>query len=339
MNSLRSWFVLHWTVFWYVPRRCTLALVGCTPTFAVAARRLLSRRRPHVSVTEQSSTATVIIAHGPWSPADRRQIVITMNATNPSRDLMGIACNRRHVSFWHGYRTDANHSEEYTVEMFDEVATTYDRATHLLSLGQDAPWKRQLIAPVSDAITNTDVIVDLGCGTGDIVGMVGTGCTRVGIDVSPVMLQHAAVRVPGATFLCQQADRPYGVCATHVFAGYLFRNVERPSAVLTTAHECMHAGAQLHVLDMFRPKAFARIRVFVIGLWCRLQDVALGHAHGAYGYIPESILNFMTVDEFCRLADECGFRTRSVESRLFGAAHIVRLERASRRAADTVRRR
>lgn len=338
LNSFHSWIVLHWIVFWYVPRRCVVAFSGCTPTLVDTARRVLSRHRPHVSVTKESSEATVVVVHGPRTSSpgdDRRQIVITMNAfPHPMRDVMGVGCNRRHVSFWHGYRIDEHHSAEYTVEMFDEVAKTYDRATHRLSLGRDASWKRHLVAPI--ALSSTDVVVDLGCGTGDMLELIRTAdCTRVGIDVSPCMLEHAVERVPEATFRCQSADRPYGVCATHVLAGYLFRNVERPSAVLTTAHECMCEGAQLHILDMFRPNVFAHVRVFVIGLWCHLQDVVFGHTHGAYGYIPESILNFMTVEEFCQLAHECGFRTQSVDSRLFGAAHIVRLKRMTNKTISS----
>jgi demethylmenaquinone methyltransferase/2-methoxy-6-polyprenyl-1,4-benzoquinol methylase len=211
--------------------------------------------------------------------------------------------------------------------MFNEVATTYDRATPMLSLGQDVHWKRELVSTVS--LCDTDVVVDLGCGTGDLIDMLPKTLhgTYVGIDVSPVMLSVAERRIPHAKLLCMEAECPYGVRATHVFAGYLFRNVTSTRAVLLNAHACMADSGVLHVLDMFRPCHFPRIRVGIMGAWCTLQDALLGHRQGAYGYIPESIHNFMTVNDFCRLATECGFQTTCVRPRLFGAAHIVRLKK------------
>ncbi len=49
--------------------------------------------------------------------------------------------------------------------MFDEIAPTYERVNRVLSAGRDASWRRRAVELT--AITPTDRVLDLACGTGD----------------------------------------------------------------------------------------------------------------------------------------------------------------------------
>jgi len=89
----------------------------------------------------------------------------------------------------------------YVRRLFATIADRYDFITRFLSYGQDQRWKRRLIELAE--IGAKDRVLDLACGTGDIVAMAAHRArSAVGLDVTFRMLQLAAARrtVPGSRF-------------------------------------------------------------------------------------------------------------------------------------------
>ena len=68
---------------------------------------------------------------------------------------------------------DPARKQAYVSAVFDTVAPSYDRFTRVFSFGMDARWKRQLAAWVVEVGRPGDVVLDLACGTGDVVEAVG----------------------------------------------------------------------------------------------------------------------------------------------------------------------
>jgi demethylmenaquinone methyltransferase / 2-methoxy-6-polyprenyl-1,4-benzoquinol methylase len=95
----------------------------------------------------------------------------------------------------------AEGKRRYVRRLFATIADRYDFITRFLSYGQDQRWKRRLIE-LADIGAN-DRVLDLACGTGDIVDMAAHRArSAVGLDVTLRMLQLAATRfsVPGSRF-------------------------------------------------------------------------------------------------------------------------------------------
>jgi ubiquinone/menaquinone biosynthesis C-methylase UbiE len=83
----------------------------------------------------------------------------------------------------------------YVRRLFATIADRYDFITRFLSYGQDQRWKRRLIDLAQ--IGPDDRVLDLACGTGDIVEMAARRArSAVGLDVTFRMLQLAAGRSP-----------------------------------------------------------------------------------------------------------------------------------------------
>src|SRR5438270_8635140 len=85
----------------------------------------------------------------------------------------------------------------YVRTLFATIADRYDFITRALSYGQDRRWKRRLIELA--AITPADRVLDLACGTGDLLFAAAPRAQRaVGLDVTFRMLQLASAKRRGA---------------------------------------------------------------------------------------------------------------------------------------------
>ena len=83
--------------------------------------------------------------------------------------------------------------QRYVRRVFATIADRYDLITVVLSYGRDRAWKDQLIALA--AINKDDRVLDLACGTGDIVFRAArTARLAVGLDVTFRMLKLAAAK-------------------------------------------------------------------------------------------------------------------------------------------------
>ena len=81
--------------------------------------------------------------------------------------------------------------------MFAPLAPGYDRYARLLSLGQDARWRRFLVMQTEAG--PGDRVLDVATGTGLVARSLVRehGCRVVGVDQSPAMLAEARRRVNG----------------------------------------------------------------------------------------------------------------------------------------------
>ena len=88
----------------------------------------------------------------------------------------------------------ADGKQRYVRRLFATIADRYDFITGFLSYGQDRRWKRRLIDLAQ--LKPSDRVLDLACGTGDIVFAAAPRVERVvGLDVTHRMLQLARDRL------------------------------------------------------------------------------------------------------------------------------------------------
>ncbi|MFC5530148.1 class I SAM-dependent methyltransferase [Cohnella yongneupensis] len=92
-----------------------------------------------------------------------------------------------------------------------------------------------------------EVIVDFGCGTGDLAARIAEcGATVTGVDISPVMVERARTKYPHITFECADA---IGWLATRqydaVFSNAALHWMQDAEAAVKTMANCLRVGGRL----------------------------------------------------------------------------------------------
>lgn len=197
--------------------------------------------------------------------------------------------------------------------LFATIADRYDLITVLLSYGQDARWKRSLVA-ISGAAPGHRAL-DLACGTGDIAYAVAArGARTVGLDVTHRMLQLARAKlrtddriafVTGDMMSLPFPDAHFDL----VTSGYGIRNVPAIEPALAEIRRVLKPEGTFLSLDFNRPdNAFVRsVYLAYLTIAGSVLGVVLHGNPDTYRYIPESIRRYPGAARVCTLARDQGF--------------------------------
>ena len=217
--------------------------------------------------------------------------------------------------------------------MFNDIAPTYDRLNHILSLDIDKLWRKRVVRIVHK--TGAKHIMDMATGTGDLAIALAKkieGSTIYGADFSSEMLAVAKQKIEMLGLSerislteCNAEDIPLedeAVDAATVAFGV--RNFEHQKEALTEMKRTIRKGGHLIVLEFSNPSCgFIR--------WCyRLYSHYILPAIGrliskhatAYTYLPDSIDKFASPQAFTALLEEVGFDHIERKSLSMGIAHI-----------------
>ena len=217
--------------------------------------------------------------------------------------------------------------------MFNDIAPTYDRLNHILSLDIDRLWRKRVVQIVRKL--GAKYIMDMATGTGDLAIALAKnieGSTIYGADFSSEMLAVAKQKIEALGLTerislteCNAEDIPLddeAVDAATVAFGV--RNFENQGKALTEMKRTIRRGGHLVVLEFSNPR-FALVR------WCyRLYSHYILPAIGrlvskhatAYTYLPDSIDKFASPEAFTALLEEVGFDHIERKSLSLGIAHI-----------------
>ena len=217
--------------------------------------------------------------------------------------------------------------------MFNDIAPTYDRLNHILSLDIDKLWRKRVVRIVSRL--GAKHIMDMATGTGDLAIALARkieDSTIYGVDFSSEMLAVAKQKIEQLGLSdrislteCNAEDIPFEDekvdLATVAFG---VRNFEHQKEALTEIKRTIRRGGHLVVLEFSNPQC-ALVR------WCyRLYSHYILPAIGrlvskhatAYTYLPESIDQFASPKAFTALLEEVGFDHIERKSQSLGIAHI-----------------
>lgn len=225
--------------------------------------------------------------------------------------------------------------EQNIGKMFNNIAPYYDFLNGLLSLRQDARWRRHLISqtpPVPGCR-----LLDVATGTGDVLAEAikqrpyyssFTGC-----DIAQHMLKLAdrklvhASKVQLKQLSAESIELPDQSedCITISFG---LRNVVNKQRAIREFYRVLKPGGTLLILEFFQPEQSFLAKAFLFYFRNILPRVAgLMSDRAAYTYLPESVEKFYTAKDLMKLLKTEKFSGLQEKRFLFGATRIIRAQK------------
>lgn len=217
--------------------------------------------------------------------------------------------------------------------MFDAIAPRYDLLNRVLSARVDVAWRRRAVKALG--AKPGAAILDLATGTADLlIEERAAGASRsIGADLSFGMLRLATPKLRAlghAPAVCQgDAERLPFADATFDGATIAFgiRNVLDRAQGVREMRRVVKPGGSVVVLEFHETTGIAGtvFKVYFNHILPRIG--ALVSSREAYSYLPKSVANFETPDDFARLMTSAGLRDVRSEPLTFGIAwlHVGRV--------------
>lgn len=206
--------------------------------------------------------------------------------------------------------------------MFDRIAPRYELLNHLLTFGMDWGWRRKTVAALG--LRPASVILDLGCGTGDLCRELEKGgYVPVGVDRSEGMLGVAKTR---AALVRGDACRlPFGDHRLDgIVCGFSLRNFLSLEPFAAECARVLRAGGRMALLEVSapRPKILAAGHAVYFG---RVVPVIGGliSDKAAYRYLPKSVAYLPDEPELLALFRNAGFADVSRRALSTGIAQLI----------------
>ncbi len=206
--------------------------------------------------------------------------------------------------------------------MFDNIAPTYDTANRVMSMGVDRTWRKKACDMAfgyygQDTI---DTIVDVACGTGDMMGYWkrqgsarGVAIGRiVGVDPSEGMVDVARKKFPDFSYhIAKATEIPLKEQEADILSiTYGIRNVVERQAALDEFNRVLKPGGLVVILEFMKnehPSLLGKIRDFYMNRILPKIGGFISKNLEAYEYLPNSIGEFLTVAKMEEELENAGF--------------------------------
>ncbi len=214
--------------------------------------------------------------------------------------------------------------------MFSNIASTYDRANHVLSFNKDVQWRKDAVQQMLKDGFKPNRVLDLCAGTGDFALAVREqvpGAQVILADFSKPMLLLAKQKT-GMTqgFEILEADAlklPFqDMTFDAVVCGFGVRNLDVLEKGLREIARVLKPGGKAAILEFFKPTGFLNrlAHAFYVGTIVPIRGGVISGNKEAYDYLQKSAKNFTSLNEFKGLMEKCGFKDVASESKTMGVA-------------------
>jgi demethylmenaquinone methyltransferase/2-methoxy-6-polyprenyl-1,4-benzoquinol methylase len=223
--------------------------------------------------------------------------------------------------------------------MFNAIAGTYERINTLATFGRDAVWRRRAVEAAR--VQPGDVILDVACGTGDMIRAFGEVRSQkpvpgriIGVDFAREMLargDYSRVAVPVELVEADALDMPLPDESVDVIScAFGVRNFQDLQAGLVEMYRVARAGARVVILEFAMPGN--RLLRWLNERYCKFVLPCLGalvarDRVGAYRYLPRSVKVFEPVESMVLRMRDAGFVNVTTRAMNLGGVVLYRGEK------------
>lgn len=222
---------------------------------------------------------------------------------------------------------------EKVQQMFGVIAPRYDFLNRLLSFGIDRSWRTKAVqllkysegSRILDVATGTcDVALEIARRTPDSVKITGADFCKEMVDLGAVKVAASpyAGRIDLKVAPCE--DLPFAADTfDSITIAFGIRNIVDRKLGLAEMWRVLRPGGRMIILEFSTPlwQPFKQLYYFYFR---RLLPVVGGlfSRYNAYKYLPDSVLEFPSREEFSRMLAEVGFRNIHLHELTLGIATI-----------------
>ena len=220
--------------------------------------------------------------------------------------------------------------KEFVKNMFDDIAPTYDKLNHILSLNVDKRWREKAVRRIGK--TQPQHVLDIACGTGDFaIALAQAGIPKVtGIDISEGMLEvgRAKVRELGLDIEMQVDDSEQLTFPANMFdavsVAFGVRNFEHLQLGLNEMHRVLRPGGLVCIVELSVPQNPILLwgyKLYFLHILPLIGGLLSGNRK-AYRYLPASVLHFPKPDKVCLMLRQAGFQQVEAKAFSFGLCRM-----------------
>ncbi len=233
---------------------------------------------------------------------------------------------------------DKKQKQEQIVNMFDDIASTYDLANRVLTMGIDIKWRRKACQKAYEVLNLKELeqITDVACGTGDLLlfwkeyaQKSGINVKKyVGVDPSVGMLKVAREKIDFAEFKEGKAQElPVADESTELISiSYGIRNVVDRVEALQEFYRALKPGGIVVILEFTKQDRSGFIdKIVDFGMKNILPRVGglISKNYAAYKYLPDSIEGFLTTQMLADELESVGFKMKYTKSFTLGISTLL----------------
>ncbi|MDY0263565.1 MAG: bifunctional demethylmenaquinone methyltransferase/2-methoxy-6-polyprenyl-1,4-benzoquinol methylase UbiE [Sulfurospirillum cavolei] len=218
--------------------------------------------------------------------------------------------------------------QQKIVQMFDEIAGTYDRANRVLSMGIDIQWRKKACDETFKRYNKPiELIVDVACGTGDMMGYWAKQAKKanraigkiLGVDPSVGMTDVGKQKFPEFEFVISEATAlPLANESADILSiSYGIRNVMKRQEAFREFARVLKKGGYVVILEFTKDDKkglFFRLKDFYLTKILPILGGLISKNKAAYEYLPNSIEGFLTASMLQKELDDAGFETEFCKS-------------------------
>jgi len=234
--------------------------------------------------------------------------------------------------------TDKQEKQEKIVHMFDDIASTYDKANRVLSMGIDIQWRKKGCDKAFEILGKKGLgqITDVATGTGDLLIYWKEQAQKnavtiekyVGIDPSVGMLEVARGKVDFAEFIEGKAQAlPIADESSDVISiSYGIRNVVERVEAFQEFNRALKPNGLVVILEFTKQERSGLIdKIVDFGMKNVLPRVGgfISKNYEAYKYLPDSIKEFLTTEMLSKELEEAGFEMKYTKSFSMGISTLL----------------
>ena len=218
--------------------------------------------------------------------------------------------------------------QQKIVQMFDEIAGTYDTANRVLSMGIDIQWRKTACDETFSRYQKPiELIVDVACGTGDMMGYWAKQAKKagreigkiLGVDPSVGMTDVGKQKFPEFEFVISEATAlPLEDASADILSiSYGIRNVVKRQDAFKEFARVLKTGGYVVILEFTKDEKkgiFFALKDFYLNKILPILGGLISKNKAAYEYLPNSIEGFLTASMLQKELDEAGFETEFCKS-------------------------